>query len=182
MTGTPGGRLLCIGGPPGSGKTTAGRTVAAARRAALVDLDAVTTPLVEAVAGLLGVPPALGRPPLSDLRTARYACLAEVARDALAGGVDVVAVAPFTSEAADAGRWRRWASGLGASAVVLCWLDLPADAAATRASTRGLARDVVPGPAPGAARVDRDGLDLVVDAGGTPDDVRDALLRGWPRA
>jgi predicted kinase len=185
MQGSPdGGRLLCLGGPPGSGKTTLGRRLASRVRAAVVDLDSVTTPLVDAVAEQLGVPVALDDPPLSRLREARYECLAEVIRDAVTAGVDVVAVAPFTREATDAGTWRAWGTALGATSVTVCWLDLRPELARARANARGLARDLAGSDDDSATAAgavwDRRGIDLVLDAT-SPTDALVAELRSvWP--
>lgn len=85
-----------------------GRLVAEGARTALVNLDSVPISMVEAIASTMGVPPALDRPPLSDLRERRYECLPAVLPDTLTAGYDVVAIAPFSREARDASAWRRW--------------------------------------------------------------------------
>ena len=127
----PSGTLVCVGGSPGAGKTTVGALVAAGGGLCLVDLDSVTTPLVEAFAASLGTVADLDAPRFAALRDARYTCLGEVVADNLRAGRDVVAVAPFTSEAADAVAWRARGRAWGAARVVLCWLDVdPAEAAA----------------------------------------------------
>lgn len=175
------GVLVCVGGSPGAGKTTVGTLVAAAGEMTVVDLDSVTTALVEAFAVGLGVVADLDAPRFAALRDARYACLAAVVADNLRAGRDVVAVAPFTSEAADAVAWRERGRQWGAGEVVLCWLDVDAAEAARRVGERGLPRDLAkagrttttgrPGAA-GAApasgpvtgpTVDRAGLDVVAD-------------------
>lgn len=172
--GTPGGTLVCVGGSPGAGKTTVGVLVAACGGLCLVDLDSVTTPLVEAFAASLGTVADLDAPRFAALRDARYDCLATVVADNLRAGRDVVAVAPFTREAADAVAWRATARAWGATRVVLCWLDLDLDQAAARAAARGLPRDLAKAgrggqgsrtrPDDTASRVvDRDGVDLVLD-------------------
>lgn len=178
----PGGTLVCVGGSPGAGKTTVGALVAAAAGCCLVDLDSVTTPLVEAFAASVGEVADLDAPRFAALRDARYACLAAVVSDNLRAGRAVVAVAPFTTEAADAVAWRALARSWGATRVVLCWLDVRPEVAAARAAARGLPRDVAkaaraagaPG-APGAGGghpasdvVDREGIDRVLDGGLDP--------------
>lgn len=174
------GRLLCVGGVAGSGKTTLAGAVARARRAALVDLDSVTTPLVEAVAAAAGEVADLDAPRWAALRDARYRCLAAVVGDVLRAGVDVVAVAPFTREAADAAVWGAWGSDLGASSVATCWLDLDPGVAAARARARGAERDLAKAGAPSApALVDRAGIDLVVDAAASPERLVDEVLAAW---
>ncbi|MBM6401031.1 AAA family ATPase [Phycicoccus sonneratiae] len=174
------GRLLCVGGPPGSGKTTVGALVARAAGVALVDLDSVTTPLLEAVAAADGLPVDLDSPRFAALREARYACLAAVVADCVRSGVDVVAVAPFTREAAD-GSWSAWGAAAGATSVTTCWLHVPADLLATRVRARGLARDLAKAGAPvPAATVAPASVDLLVDAAGAgPDDLVARVLAGW---
>lgn len=174
------GRLLCVGGAPGSGKTTVGALVARAVGAAIVDLDSVTTPLVEAVAAAAGEVADLDSPRYAALRNARYACLAAVVADCLAAGVDVVAVAPFTREAVE-GSWRDWGVASGARSVTTCWLDLDPDEALRRAGARGLPRDLAKGGAPAPpVVVDASVTDLVVAAGDLgPDGVVARVLAGW---
>ncbi len=170
---SPVGTLVCVGGSPGAGKTTVGALVAAAGGLCLVDLDSVTTPLVEAFAAVLGTVADLDAPQFAALRDARYACLASVASDNLRAGRSVLTVAPYTREAADAAAWRALGRSWGAERVVLCWLDVDPDEAAARAATRGLPRDLAKtgrsgGGAGGAGGdgtpsrvVDRDGMDVV---------------------
>jgi len=176
---TPSGTLVCVGGSPGAGKTTVGALVAAGGGLCLVDLDSVTTQLVEAFAASLGSVADLDSPRFAALREARYACLGEVVADNLRAGRSVVAVAPFTAEAADADAWRERALAWGAARVVLCWLDLDPTQAAARAAARGLPRDLAKAArAPGGASavgeraasgvVDRDRIDVVLDGSGDP--------------
>lgn len=174
------GRLLCLGGPPGSGKTTLGTAVARAAGAVLVDLDSVTTALVEAVAAALGVPGDLDAPALAALRPARYRCLGAVAADNLAGGHDVVAVAPFTREAAHAQTWRAWGSGLGAAGVTTCWLALDPRQAAERARERGLPRDLAKAGRVGPpARVDTGGVDVLLDGREGVEELAGRVCAAW---
>lgn len=183
----PGGTLVCVGGSPGAGKTTVGALVAAAGGLCLVDLDSVTTPLVEAFAAALGAVADLDAPQFAALRGARYACLAEVAADNLRAGRGVVAVAPFTSEAVDAVAWRERARTWGATRVVLCWLDVDPEEAAARAAARGLPRDLAKaGRVAGSARaggdgtasrvVDREGIDVVSHGGATSAQTAERLV------
>ncbi|PKW27260.1 AAA family ATPase [Phycicoccus duodecadis] len=181
------GRLLCVGGAPGAGKTTVGARVARVVGAALVDLDSVTTALVEAVAAGFGEDADLDAPRYAALREARYACLDAVVGDCLRAGSDVVAVAPFTREAADARAWRRGARARGAASVTLVWLDVDPAVAAARAAVRGFARDRAKAgrgagraSASASAPVDRGGLDLVLDAAaGAPDELAARVLARW---
>ncbi len=154
-----------------------GALVAGSSGSAMVDLDSVTTPLVEAFAASLGVEPDLDAPRFAALRDARYACLTAVLADCVAAGADVVAVAPFTREAADGEAWRAWGLALGAASVLTCWLEVDAGTAASRTRRRGLARDVAKS-GPGAVRphgVDLAGVDLVLDA--SVSDARDLAAR-----
>jgi predicted kinase len=186
----PGGTLVCVAGSPGAGKTTVGALVAAAAGCRLVDLDSVTTPLVEAFAASVGAVADLDAPRFAALRDARYACLGAVVSDNLRAGRSVVAVAPFTTEAADAVAWRVLARTWGATRVVLCWLDVSAEVAAARAAARGLPRDLAKAARPAGAAgdagpggghpasgvVDRRGLDVVLDGGLDPRDSCTAVL------
>ena len=138
----PSGTLVCVGGSPGAGKTTVGALVAAGGGLCLVDLDSVTTPLVEAFAAALGTVADLDAPRFAALRDARYAVPGRGRRRQPAGRPRVVAVAPFTREAADAVAWRALGRTWGAARVVLCWLDLDPAEAAARAAARGLPRDL----------------------------------------
>ncbi len=183
----PGGTLVCVGGSPGAGKTTVGAVVAAGGGLCLVDLDSVTTALVEAFAASLGAVADLDAPQFAALRDARYACLAEVAADNLRAGRGVVAVAPFTREAVDAVAWRERARTWGATRVVLCWLDVDPEEAAARTAARGLPRDLAKaGRAAGSTRaggdgtastvVDRDGIDVVSERGSTSRETAERIL------
>jgi predicted kinase len=183
----PAGTLVCVGGSPGAGKTTVGALAASAGGLCLVDLDSVTTPLVEAFAAALGTVADLDAPQFAALRGARYACLAEVAADNLRAGRSVVAVAPFTSEAADAVAWRALGRTWGAARVVLCWLDVDPEEAAVRAAARGLPRDLAKAGRAGGARpgggagtasrvVDRDGIDVVSAGGATSSETAQRIV------
>jgi predicted kinase len=183
------GTLVCIGGAPGAGKTTVGALVAAAGGLCVVDLDSVTTPLVEAFAASLGTVADLDAPRFAALRAARYACLGEVVADNLRAGRGVVAVAPFSSEAADAAAWRDQALTWGAARAVLVWLDVEPAEAAARAAARGLPRDVAKAAREGTAGgdgtasrvVDRVGVDLVLDRSARPQDAAAAVVTAvWP--
>ena len=179
MTGA--GRLLCLGGGPGDGKSTVGRLVAGSTRAAVVDLDSVTTALVEAVAAAAGEAADLDAPRWAALRPARYACLAAVCGDCLAAGVDVVAVAPFTRESADGAAWTAWGRALGARTVTTVWLDLDPGVAASRRAARGLPRDLA-GSGRGAHDAGRrPEADLVLDASADPQTLAGAVVAAWPR-
>jgi hypothetical protein len=90
----------------------------------------------------------LGRTDLSDPEVARltrgprYRTLLALAEDNLRAGRPVVLVAPFTAERSPAG-WPAVTDRLAAhtSAVLLVWLDLPADELVARLRRRGAVRD-----------------------------------------
>jgi predicted kinase len=178
------GTLVCVGGAPGAGKTTVGAFVAAAGGLCLVDLDSVTTPLVEAFAASLGTVADLDAPQFAALRAARYTCLGEVVADNLRAGRGVVAVAPFSGEAGDAVAWREQALAWGATRAVLVWLDVDPEVAAARAAARGLPRDLAKagrdvgagGGGPSSRVVDRSGVDLVLDGSAGPQDAAGAVV------
>lgn len=136
---------IVLTGPPGVGKTTTGRAFARELGAALLDLDTLTNPLVEVVAGLIGAPGDYADPELARLvREPRYAALVDTAVDCLSAGVSVVLVAPFTAERTDPAAWERLAARLRAAGgdPVLVWLRADADLVATRMRRRAEPRDV----------------------------------------
>ncbi len=190
-----GATLVCIGGSPGAGKTTVGALVARTGGLCVVDLDSVTTPLVEAFAAGLGLVADLDAPRFAALRGARYACLGEVVADNLRVGRDVVAVAPFTAEASMAEAWREGGRRWGAGRVVLCWLDVDPEVTAGRVAQRALPRDLAKsgrgdaprgaravGAAPasepvrGAVPVDHEGIDVVADGTRPPEETVARIL------
>lgn len=140
MTITPGvPPVILVAGPPGSGKSTLGRALAPELGAALLDLDVVTNPLLEALQrhGVFGGrhwnDPALR----STIRPARYAAL----RDAIAAQtVPVVAVAPWSAELAGGEAWSALADACGAEPAVV-WLRADAELLAARRARRGSDRD-----------------------------------------
>lgn len=171
------GMVLCIGGPPGAGKTSVGAVLARRLGWALADLDSVTTPLMAAVAAERGLPLDLQIPALAALRDARYECLAAVCRDNLLVGTSVIATAPFTAEATDVqslAAWRTAVAGGTDARVTLAWLDVDATTAAQRRLLRGADRDA-------AGRevkpVDPVAADLVVAGGAGVESVADDLWR-----
>jgi len=136
-------RALVICGPPGSGKTTVGRLVAAQLRAAVLDLDTATADLVEVIA-VLGGGSNLDDPAFADLtRSARYATLRHLAHDSLDAGVDVVLIAPFSAERRDLVAWGRLHDDLAAhgAIVTMVWIRLSANEVQARVAQRGAVRD-----------------------------------------
>lgn len=135
--------VIVVAGPAGSGKTTLGRALAAGLRAALLDLDTATAPLVDVVARLLDSADLAAGPLATATREPRYRTVVDLARDCLGCGTPVVMVGPFTRECADATAWAALASALtdGGGRPVLVWAQLPREALRARLVARGAPRD-----------------------------------------
>jgi mannitol-1-/sugar-/sorbitol-6-phosphatase len=132
--------LVVLAGAAGTGKTTVGRRLARCLGAALLDLDTVTGPLVELLLEREDYGSTYER---TIVRPARYRALTALALDVLAGGVPVVAAAPWTKELTD----RAWFDDLARSAqdlggqLVVVWLSCDPEIRRRRLAARGLARD-----------------------------------------
>lgn len=168
-------RVALVAGAPGSGKSTLGEALAPAVGAALLDLDAITNPLLDRLqdAGLLGARH-WNEPALREvIRPARYAALRE-AVSAQPGRV--VAVAPWTAELAGGAAWGELVAACGGEPLVV-WLRADGDLLRDRRAVRGLDRDAHAVDPIGAPAV----VHLAVDAAlPTADQV--ALVRrllGW---
>lgn len=132
-------RVVMVAGPAGAGKSTLGRALAAQMRAALLDLDDLTNPILDALwsgAGHWNDPEhrALVRP-------ARYAVLRAAAAAQVASGVDVVLVAPFTAELAGGDAWAALAAAVAPAEPFVVWIDAPADVLSARVRERADVRD-----------------------------------------
>jgi predicted kinase len=135
--------VVVMSGAPATGKSTVGRALARELRAAVVDLDTATAPLVGVVADLLGVTD-LDDPRLAGpTRAARYEAIVALAEDSLAVGTPVVMVAPFTAERQAGPAWEALAARLRAAGgtPTLVWLRLDPDVVLERLRARGAARD-----------------------------------------
>jgi predicted kinase len=136
---------IVVCGVPGSGKTTFARGLARRLRWALLDLDTLTNPLFEYAGGefLVDVPTAepTVRATVNDVR---YTCLFDTARENLALGINVLLVAPFTSERTFPAAWARLTERLAVPdhSVHLAWLDTPPAEVVKRMRLRGAARDI----------------------------------------
>ena len=139
------GEAIVVCGVPASGKTTFARDLARRLRWPLLDLDTLTNPLFEYAGGeyLVDVPSAYpaARASVNDVR---YTCLFDTARENLALGINVITVAPFTSERTFPAAWARLVHRLGVPErhVHLTWLDTPPSVVVQRMQHRGAARDV----------------------------------------
>ena len=144
-------------------------------------LDTATQSLTAVVQSLHGSDD-LDDPELAALtRAARYEAIFALAEDNVAAGIDVVLVAPFTSERGDLDAWDLLTQRLAVAGArtVLMWLRISADEVVRRVGQRGADRD--------RAKLDYDwasGLDLdpprvphiEVDAEQTPEQIAHAVL------
>ena len=136
--------VVLLTGAPGTGKSTVGRLLAGRLRAALVDQDVATKPLVDVIRRLVDVDDLDDHRLVGLTRTARYEVVAALAIDNLSAGVPVVLVAPYTTERADPDSWRELRSRLVAAggAPLLVWLSLEPAEIVRRLKARGAARDL----------------------------------------
>jgi predicted kinase len=134
---------IVVCGAPGSGKSTVGALAARRMRAALLDLDTATASLTAVISSLHGSDD-LDDPTLVSLtREARYETLARLAEDNLTAGIDVVLVAPYTSERRDLEAWealQRRMDSVGADATMF-WLRISATEVLRRVERRAAGRD-----------------------------------------
>ncbi|MET3807456.1 putative kinase [Nakamurella sp. UYEF19] len=134
--------VLVVAGPAGSGKSTLGRSLAAATGGLLLDQDIATNPLMAQLARLVGAGDDLDHPRLrGPVRQARYQCLIDIAVDNGRLGRTVVMVAPFTAESADPRQWAELVRQLSPAPVHLVWVTVPPEVAVARRRRRNLARD-----------------------------------------
>ena len=132
---------VVVAGTAGSGKSTLGRALASALRAPLVDLDSVTTPLLDALpADVLGGH-WLTSPHAAAVRAGRYAALRATAADALSTAGRVVVVAPFTAELAGGAEWHQLRDALAPAEPHVVHVDGDPAVLASRRSSRGASRD-----------------------------------------
>lgn len=156
--------VVCIGGAGATGKSTVGRALARQLRAALIDQDVTTNPLMAEVARVQGISMDFTHPFLTGpVRDARYRCLTDTAALNAHVGVDTILVAPFTAEVASTEAWASLCTSIRPGRAVLAWLSLEATLLQQRRRTRGFDRDREPfrpasRPADGIPAVMVDGL------------------------
>jgi sugar-phosphatase len=133
-------RAVVVAGAAGTGKSTLGRALAHRIGAALLDLDDLTNPLLDAC-----WPDDRGhwnddahRP---VVRPARYAVLRSAAAAQVAADVDVVLVAPFTAELRGGEEWSELLAAVAPVAPVVAWLVADVDVLAARLRDRAEPRD-----------------------------------------
>ena len=141
--------VVCIGGAGATGKSTVGRALARQLRAALIDQDLATNPLMAEVARARGIGLDFTDPWLTgQVRTARYQCLTDSAALNAQCGVDTILVAPFSAEVASVEQWAQLCASVSPGRTVLVWLSVDAATLQQRRSRRNLDRDRVPQPSP----------------------------------
>lgn len=134
---------VMVGGPAASGKSTLAEALALATGALMADLDDVTA---DFIAEQLAHERAAGRSDdeptaMARWRHQRYDLLADHVRRLAAP--EVIAVAPFTLELADAAAWQAWVrrAGWDPASVLTVVIELPPDERFRRMAQRGAARD-----------------------------------------
>ncbi|QTE31051.1 AAA family ATPase [Pengzhenrongella sicca] len=135
--------VVVLTGAPGSGKSSTAQELARLWGAAVLDQDAMTNPLVDVVAGLVGALDYDDARLVELVRAARYACLLRVAADCVSAGLPVVLVAPFTSERREPEAWSRLEDEVSAfgGRARLVWLRIDPQTLITRLRGRAAARD-----------------------------------------
>lgn len=134
---------VVVTGPAGVGKSTAAAALARHLRAALLDLDSATAPMLQVVAGLMGSTDpddvALAR----ATRTARYEGMTGLAEDCLRCGTPVVLVAPYTAERTRPDAWAGLETRLeqAGGRPSMVWLHAPLDVLRERILGRAAERD-----------------------------------------
>jgi mannitol-1-/sugar-/sorbitol-6-phosphatase len=142
--------VIAVAGVAGSGKTTLGRALARELGLPVIDLDAVTTPLLEALPADVFGGHWLTSPHAAQIRAGRYAALCAVAADAVATAGGAVLVAPFTAELAGGDEWRMLREAVGPDILHVVHIEGDPALFAARRAERGEQRDAhrPDGPAP----------------------------------
>ena len=139
------GTVWIVAGPPGSGKTTVAKLLAArlSPPGALLDKDSVYGGFVAAILRAAGRPVGEREGPWYDenIKLHEYEGLSATARDIRSSGCPVVLVAPYTDAIHDADTWAELVADLGGGEVHLVWIDVDVETLRTRMLTRESMRD-----------------------------------------
>ena len=133
--------VVVVAGVAGSGKSTLGRALATALGLPLLDLDAVTNPLLDRLVGQVLPTHWLAAPHGELIREGRYAALRAVAGDVVATAGGAVLVAPFTAELAGGAAWAELVAAVAPAEIHVVHLDGDPALLAARRATRGAPRD-----------------------------------------
>jgi predicted kinase len=135
---------LLIAGPPASGKSTVGASLAGMLGATLIDQDLATGPLLGVIGSLVNIDD-IDDPRLVTLtRAGRYETITRLAEDNLRIGNTVLLVAPFTEERKNLPAWEELVDRLqraAGGAVTMIWLYLSREELLQRMRARGADRD-----------------------------------------
>lgn len=152
---------VAVAGVAGSGKSTLGRALATALHLPLVDLDAVTNPLLDRLVGPVLPAHWLAAGHGGLVREGRYAALRTVAHDVVTTAGGAVLVAPFTAELAGGSAWAELAAAVAPTGLRVLYVDGDPELFARRRAARGASRDAhrPDGPAapPAVPRITLDG-------------------------
>jgi predicted kinase len=137
--------LALVAGYAGSGKSEAGKLLAAATGWAMLDKDTLSRPITERLLQAMGGDPDDRHSSvyLEHVRPLEYECLMKAAWENLECGISVVLVAPFLAEAADTqwtGRVARRCRRLGARFEAL-WVDSDLESMREHLISRNASRD-----------------------------------------
>ena len=173
--------VVVVAGVAGSGKSTLGCELATAMRVPLLDLDAVTNPLLDRMVGPVLPTHWLAAPHGQLIREGRYAALRALARDVVATAGCAVLVAPFTAELTGGAAWAELAAAVAPAEIRVLHLHGDPALLAARRAMRGEPRDTHhPGDATGraAARVASPTVPhIALDASLTPGQLLARALR-----
>jgi predicted kinase len=137
--------VFVVAGPPGAGKTTIARSLAArlSPPAAVLDKDVMYGGFAAAVIASAGEPDGRREGPWYEVhvKAYEYAGLAATARDIRVAGCPVVVVAPYTNEIHDPIRWEALVADFGGEPVRLVWVDVDAGSLRARLLARASPND-----------------------------------------